>query len=441
MGFEDIEQQLKLFFFRTQKKDAFPKLQADVLEAFVDNKPPFWKQKFLLPTASAYVFAFIGIFALMVFSTGISEKAYAGTILPKFGPVEIIRDGKMLLVKENTNLHVGDSVRIGNRAEANILLANQLHSTAKTRTTFRVERDKSIFLEQGELENKSYQRNRIITERGIIESTQGAYFLVSVSESGEAKIITEKKGVRVFDLNNRKIALEPGDELSLRTDTILPEYDIPNDLRLSVRQLRAIRSKLEITRSKIITGAEHLLNNKREKAEKDFISAEKTFRSIAQILHTSRALRITKRKNLEKINIANVLPLLRRKVNDEYLLSEVKALENLLVILDKNKQKIAFSPENTGVESYDRFVTLKRLFALGTNEQKALGSMLLQKYVVAFLRKVQNEELRIDKITILNEQITKLPKNPDTLEFLERTMALFSPDIAEILGEKIEKVF
>ena len=446
MSFEDIEERLKIFFRETYKEGhqskKFVEAKNNILDLYVSKRRHRNSKGFFVARFASAFFSVMFILAFSSFFVDTSEDVQAGSILPKFGAIEIIRGGEMILIKGHTQLKVGDIVRVGNNAEAEIILPNQLVTTAKKKTNFQVLGEGSLYLEQGVLENEALQDSEILVERGVVESPSGSKFNVYVSESGEARITSEHSGVHVMDFNERRIALKEGDELLLRTDTILPEYaDLPSDLQLSTRQLRAINSRFIISRTKILTGVEHLLMGEKEEAEKDFISAEKSYKSIAQVLFSTRNLEILKRKNLDAIAIEEVLPLLAMKVNSEYYLTEAKAIEDLFAILSQNRNEIAFSPVKTGVESFDRFVTLKRIYSLGTDENKVLEEVLLQKYVVAFLRQIQNEELRIDQITMLNQQIMQLPKTDLAYEFLDRAAQIFAPDIASILNEKIERVF
>ena len=447
MGFEDIEERLRIFFRETCEKQErsakFIETKNTILEVYTSGQKRCKPRGFFVARFTSALFSLLFVYAFNSFFVDSSEPVQAaGAILPKFGLIEVVRGGEMILIKEHTTLKVGDIVRVGNNAEAEIIFPNQLISTAKKRTDFQVLEGGGLYLEKGLLENEALQNSEILVQRGIVESPSGSRFNVYVSESGEARITSEYSGVNVMDFNERKVALKEGDEFLLRTDTLLSEYAyLPPDLELSARQLRAINSKLIISRSKILTGVENSLRGAVNEAAKDFLSAEKSYKSIAQVLFSSRNLEIMKRKNLEALAIADVLPLLEMKVKNEYYLSEAKAIEDLFTIFKQQKDRMAFSLGTTGVESFDRFVTLKRLYTLAEKEQRVHEEVLLQKYIVAFLRQIQNEELRIDQLSMLNEQIKKLPKTELAYEFLDRASKIFAPDIAMILNEKIESVF
>lgn len=446
MSFEDIEERIKVFFREVHQKQSeskkFAVMKSNILDVYVARGRHKKPMGFFIARFASALVSFVFIFAFTTFFLDSSKNVQAGTISSKYGPTEVIRNGEMVLIKGHMKLKIGDIVRVGNNAEAEIILPNQLITTAKNKTTFQVLGEGSLFLEEGVLENEALRQSEILVGRGIVESPSGSKFNVYVSESGEVRITSEYSGVDVMDFNERKVSLQEGDELLLRTDTVLSEYtELPADLQLSSRQLQAINARFIISRTKILTGMEHLLARENEEAEKDFISAEKSYKSIAQVLLSTRNLEILKRKNLESLEIEDIFPLLSMKVKNEHYLTEAKALEDLFAILEENQGNIAFSSANTGVDSFDRFVTLKRIYSLGNKNQRTFEDVLLQKYIVAFLRQIQNEELRIDQITILNEQIEKLPKNDLAYEFLDRTSKILAPGIAMILNEKLERVF
>ncbi|MCK5460838.1 hypothetical protein KAI58_02545 [Candidatus Gracilibacteria bacterium] len=447
MSFEDLEAKLKKFFLSTEKtsKDSIKQdIRQKTLEVFrrqrsfrIQKTWNVWHKKLSL---SFSLLLMVSVLVSLNYPFS-NNEIIAGKIKTLIGPVEIIRGTESFLVKDSSEILVGDFIKIGNNGEAKLVLPNQFISVAKNQTHFRVTDKNAIFLERGILENNVFRGAEIATNRGFILSPNGAIFNVSVSETGETKVSPQKNLVNVFDLMDGQISLEEGDEIILRSDTRLTQKELPSDLRLSNSQLASIYAKLVIARTKLLTGVERLLFSNEETARKDFSSAEKTFLSIAQVLKTSRELEISRRKNLNNLNINEILPKIAKKTNDEKLLTEIKALETLFTILKQNRGSIAFAPQSSGVESFDRYVTLKNLFSIGTEEQQIMRDVLLQKYVINFLRKVQNEELRIDQVSILNAEIEKMPKNEVSREFLEQVRKLFAPDLAEFLTEKIEYAF
>ena len=450
MGFEDLEQYLKNFFHFCHKtdRDVAQRVRLRAMEAFAlhtAGRPGFFQTIFQLIFARKYAsLTFSGVAALVMFSVFWEGGTIsAGTLQPTFGPVEIIRDGSRRLVRGEISLRVGDEVHVGNRAEAQILLPNKLASTVKDHTRIAIVDDESLFLEMGMIESEAFHGAAVATERGMIESSPGAKFSVSVAESGQSTITLQKNWVHVSDITGKKrLVLNAGEELVLRTDTVLADAPmVPEDLQLSGTQIRAIEAKLAIARSKILRGVDYLLAGRKSLAHTDLLSAEKTFRSIAQVLHSTRHLEIIKRKSLEGIAIFDIVPFLADKSASGAILGEAKALEQLFVILREKGKHLAFAPLKTGVSSFDRYALLKQVFALGAETQQEFAVPLLDKYVVMFLRNIQNEELRMDQISILNTEIEKLPNTDLARAFLEKAQERFSPDISIILEEKIERYF
>ncbi len=446
MHFNDLEKRLKKFFFNHKTKINLNQkiyIKNDVLDFFEQQKyrQNKWKM-FLFPKTSILAFSIVSVFVFFnLFPFG-NNALHAGKIMPKFGPVEIVRDGKTLLVNSEMALEIGDFIKIGNSAEAEILFPGKFSAIAKKQTKFRIIDEASLFLEIGEIDKKTINGGEISTTRGFVRSTSGAQFRVSVSESGETKIINKKNKITVFDWNEGSSDLKGGEEIQLRTDTFLSENEkMPNDLSLSFSQIMAIKSKLLIARTKLLTGFEKSIEGDKYNSEKDFSSADKTFRSIVQILSSERNLKIAKRKNLDSIRLKEVFIRLMAKTEDEQLLTETKALETLFEIIKENKSRLAFGKETSGVITFDRFLLIDRIFKFGNESQKKLSNTLKEKYVISFLRKIQNEQLKIDQISVLNEEIKKLPKTKLALNFLQQVEELFAPDLAGILQEKIEYMF
>jgi hypothetical protein len=448
MHFNDLEKRLKKFFLNQKNgidSSQKARIKMEVFDSFENKQKNLqrgWGRLFS-QKISLTAFALSSVFVFFNFFPFGDNYLHAGKIMPKFGPVEIIRDGKTLLVDEEMILEVGDFVKIGNSAEAEILFPDKFSAIAKKQTQFRVVDEDSLFLEVGEIDKKTIKNGEISTNRGFVRSTSGAQFRVSVSESGETKVVNSKNKITVFDWNEGSSDLKAGEEIQLRTDTLLTKDNEkpPNDLSLSISQIMAIRSKLLIARTKLLTGSEKSIDGDKYAAGKDFSSADKTFRSIVQILSSGRNLKIAKRKNLEAIRLNEVFIRLMAKTEDVKLLTETKALETLFEIIRENKSKIAFGKEKSGVTAFDRFLLIERIFALGTPTQQKLAYVLKERYAISFLRKIQNESLKIDQISVLNEEIKKLPKTGLVQEFLEMTKDLLAPDLAEILQEKIEYIF
>jgi len=451
MSFEDLEARIKKFFFFSQKtaeKELENRVRMRTMEVFsrkkqVQNQRKWglWKQKLSLSFSLVLVVSVLG-FLQFPFSP-VEKEVIAGRIETRTGPVEVIRGEESFLVRESFDILVGDTVKIGNKGEAKLVLSNQLISIAKNKTQFRVTDKNALFLKQGLLENEVFRGAEIATDRGFVKSPNGTHFDVTVSETGETTVAPNKNIVKVYDLNKGQIALHAGDQVILRSDTQLSKaQNMPSDdLKLSNSQLSSIYSKLVITRTKLLTGVEKMLVNNQHDARRDIASAQKTFVSITQVLQTSRELELARRKNLSAIAVEDVFLKISQKTNEARLLNEIQAVATLFKVLEQNRGKVAFSPQKSGVESFDRYVVLKNLVSLGTLEQQERTRPLLQKYAVNFLRKVQNSEIRIDQITVLNTEIEKLPTTEVAYDFLQQVGELLPPDLAEILEEKVEHIF
>ncbi len=447
MSFDDLKHKLRLFFVSSSTPvdlELKQKIKTKITESFVRQKNKktraiisLWRYRL------SFAFSLFLIVGSLGFLQSSLQKQYllAGEIKPINGPIEIIRGKESLFIKDPVKVFVGDIIKTGTHGEAKISIPNEFTSIAKNKTKFRITNKKALFLDKGTLKNSALRGVEIATDRGFVKSSPGSEFDVSVSETGETKITQNKNIVQVFDLWDGKISLSEGEVVKLYSDTQLKNIKFPNDLNLSNSQINAIVSKLVISRTKIITGLEALLENNNRKANSNFLSASKTFRSIVQVLLTSREMEIARRKNLKEIDINDVYTSLKEETNDQKLLAEIKSVEILFHILEDNKGKITFNYTPTKVVSFDRYVLLKYLISLGTKTQQQLTNSLLQKYIENFLRTIGNKELRIEQIALLNEDIDKLPKNKTAKEFLNKIKDLFPPEFKTILKEKIEKYF
>jgi hypothetical protein len=445
MSFEDLEKHLRHFFHKALP-DADSALEnrvfSNTMKAFGETKKkmPFW-QKIFAPRTSLIAFSAVSIAVLFNVFPGNQGFLSAGEISPKYGPVEILRGEDMILVEETMKLHRGDIIRIGNKAEADIFFPDRFSSTLKSKSQLRVVDGDSFFLEKGLLTGRIFdEESEISTARGFIKSTPGGVFSLKVSESGETEVTSEKKTLSVFDWKEGQAVLSEGEILKLRTDTSLSHRKIPSDLNLSFAQIQAIRAKLIIARTKALTAVEKALSGDDTSAKKDIASAHRSFLSIAQVLDASRDLEIMTRKNLDTISMPDVLVSLREKNVNAPLFKEAKAVKGLLAAVQQNFHHFGFALETSPFQSFNRFVLLKRIFAFD-QEKDFSQNVLKQKYVVAFLRDVLDEEIRIDQISQLNQKISLLPITTESKEFLWIAKNMLSPDLADMLAEKIDMVF
>ncbi len=447
MSFSDITRKIKAFYTTSStlsNQTIKETVKYKTLNTFRAQKRErkrtiiaLWRYRFSFAFSLFFIVGMIGFLQ----SSLRDQQLLAGEIQPMVGPVEIIRGKESLLVEDPVDIFIGDIIKTGTRGEVKISIPNEFTSIAKNRTQFRITNKKTLFLDKGVLENKTQRSLEVATDRGFIKGASGSEFQVSVSDSGETEVLPHKNVVQIFDLWDGKLDLNPGETVKLRSDTRLTNKTIPDDLKLSNAQIRAIKSKLTIARTKIVTGVQHSTMSENQLAVKDFESAKKTFTSLTQVLKTSRELEIARRKNLKQLSTKDVYPEMKERLENETLLSEIKAIEILFDILSQNKDQLAFSPQNSDVEAFNRYVILKRLIDLGTPEQQDLSRLLLHKYVVNFLQKIQNKEVRIEQIAMLDAQIDKLPKNKTARKFLYQVRDLFSEEFAKIVDEKIRYRF
>lgn len=446
MSFKDIEKKLKFFWSRslTHPTDqSAQRIRQKTLAVFLREQKqaptPFWSR--MTPRWGA-LFSFLligGGLGSFIFQ---NNHTIAGKIEPQYGPVEIIRGDKSFLIQDPAPLHVGDVINVGSNSNAKLLLSQNFISNIENRSKVVITSPEAVFLEKGSLKNEVFKTAEVATDRGFIKSSPGGSFDISVSETGETKVSPTKNNIYVFDLQDGRLSLSAGEEIILRSDTRLADAKaIPEDLKLSNAQIASIYSKLAIARTKILTGAEKSVAGSARSARRDFTSAEKSFLSIAQVLKTSRELEISRRKNLDNIALDQIAIQVAAKADDAKLLAEIVAVENLFNILRENRGNLAFAPQNSGVESYDRYVTLSHILALGSQQQQDYGQLLKEKYVVNFLRTVQNQELKIEQIANLNDAVDKLPRTELAKNFLNQAQERFSPDLQVILGEKTEAYF
>ncbi len=442
MGFEDLEQKLEKFFqAESIPSDNLQKMRIKelVLAKFSAKKQSIW-QKLGAFFVSKYALPAIGLILVIGFIPILNNQIYAGEISRKSGLVEIIRNGKRIILDGKSKIKVGDEIIVQENAEANLNLRNNFKSEIRENTRVKVDGRNSLFLIKGEL-NNNLEKGEITTNKGEILAKKPTKFLVNVNGSGETKIAPQKNSVSVRDWTGTEISLTAGEELRLRSDTKLHSQLLPKNLNLSNTQIKAIRSKLFITRTKAINYIEDKISRDFQKSEKDLASAEESFKSIAQILKTSRDLKtLLTKENIDMVSIGSIYDRVSKKTNNRILLSEIKAVEKLLKIIYQTKY-FDLKLSKTGVISFDRYVLVSRLFAKNEPETKKLGDILREQYINSFVTDIMNEELKIDQISILNEKIKKIPRKTIAKFFLQEVSKKLPKDLSEMLLEKIENRF
>ena len=354
----------------------------------------------------------------------------AGRITPQEGLVEILREGETFVLEESLALQAGDCVRIGNRSEAEIVLGD-MTSIAKNKTTVCIQEEGLLFLEKGSLQSQG--EGAVSTERGVLRSQKNAEFSVTVSESGETKAVSQKKQLSVFDTKYRRAGLSAGEEVSLRTDTQFQEVLASAESKLSRPQFEALSLKLIISRTKALTALEALLAGNTEQGLRDILSAEKTFRSMVQVLDSSRDLQIIKRRHLRLISLSDVYDALYEKTRNTSLLMETRAVERLLSLLRQNKNTLSFAHTKSGVESFDRYALVKKLLGQGLHTEEST-QVLQQKYINNFLRKIQSFSLKTEQISTLTQEVARLPHTEIADQFISQLQSLLPSDLAETIS-------
>lgn len=442
MGFEEKEKQLREFFRRqifdldrTQKARVKERVmnQFSAQKAktgFVSTFLNIWNTPMLRNTSmGALMLVFFGGFSLL------SGDSFAGEIDPNFGLVEIVRDGKTHIVRERTKLKVGDVVQVADNAKAIVTLPEKIVSTLEPETQVRVMDIDKLYIAQGYTNNKLSKTGQISTVRGIIKPQENASVKIDVSETGETRVALAQNSAEIIDWLDGKTVLRSGEEIRLRADSQkLEPQSIPN-LNLSTSQIRAIQAKLDIARAKFFTGLEKEILDE-DSGEKDFASAQNSFRSIMQVLKSDRQLNILRRTNSDLLANSDIPPALKAKKLDPNVVQEAEALVALFALY-KNNPDLSIARGSS--EFFGRYMMIDQIFAYTTPEKQALGEVLKEQYVVNLLRKVINNELKLDQITALDAEIEKLPRgNAKAKEFLARLEKYLDPYLAGILEEKIQ---
>ena len=448
MGFDDLNHKLEKYFLKEIKSvDIKTKtaIKEDVLNFFEKEKQSIFSRIFSFIFSSKYSglssTALVGILLLGVIPL-YNNQLYAGEISSDQGLVEIIRDGERIILKGKSKLKIGDEILVKNNATADLKLRNEFHSEVFENSTIKVSGKDELFLVEGQL-NNNFRNGKISTNKGeILAQNKDSIVSVYVTNSGETHIAPKRNSIMVRNWSGEEIQLTTGEELRLRTDTNLSMKKNNDGINLSDTQIQAIRAKLFIARTKALNYIENSIDKDYGKAKVDLYSAKKTFKSIAQVLKTSRNMEmLSPRENIDMLENKDIYTRLKEKTNNEDLLLEVKSVEILLEIIEKQKV-FDFPVPQTDILSFNRYVILSRLFANKSEKEIKYGEILRDQYVLSFARTIFNEELRIDQISVLNSEIKKMPKTSTIAKFfLLQVKEMFTPDLQELLKEKIEKDF
>lgn len=446
MEFEQIEKRLK-GFFKTYTAIPSQEIRKRIKTATVQDFKNRYTQT--SPRISWWTMslrfskvALVSGLAIVVFNVVSLTKTelLAGQINPKSGTVTITRGNEILLIEKSTSLREGDIIHVENESEAEILFPDEFKSIIKPQTQLKLINRNELFIERGQIINTSFESHQLSGNRGFVEGLPGSEFTISISESGEMEIISQKNQINVFDWNSGETSLASGQKINLRTDTALTNREIPKNLNLSSRQIQSIQAKLTITRTKLISTLEKILiqNQLGQVPKTDLLSVQASFLSLLDILHASRDMTIAYRTHWESFTFEDVILEMRERNVPEMYIEEARALQTLFFIVQEKGTDITISTQKSQIESFNRFAIMHDIFQ-GNNQAHA--DILKQKYVGVFLQQILNEELRIDQVSRLNQEISKLPKNEYAKDFLTRLQKALPPDVASILEEKIQKDF
>ena len=432
MGFEKLQKRLQEFFKAETKLSLDNTQRTRIRErAFVEfskttNQTTWhqiWKSSWLRS-------ATLGAILLSLFPIFGSEQS-AGELNPT-GLVEIVRDGKVFIATKKTPLQIGDQILVGNKASAEIQLQKALTTIAGERAEIRIPRNDSLFLVKGSLDG-SLSGGSIETNRGKINANNTAALNVSVSDSGETHIRPRENDIWITAWNNERALLSEGEELRLQTDT-QPPPKIPEDLRLSSSQILAIRSKLLIARTKALNSIEARLQQDNKMALSEFESANHTFRSIAQVLKSSRNLQVLRRENLNLIRRADVIARLTKRTERENLLENAYAVDTLLDIVEKERDP-QFLTIDSGLLIFNRYVLLQRLFAPLPTELRAQGWVLQKQYINALAQQIMNSNAPEKEIL---SAVSMIPKSGAGRQFLQQVERLLPKELGTIMEMQLK---
>ena len=414
MGFEKLQERLRKFFIAEAPiVDAHQKLRIreQCLLSFQQQKRPSLFRSFYFGWARSAV---IGAILLSLFPF-FGERS-AGDLLPE-GLVEVVRDGEIFVATGKTPLRVGDQILVGNNASAEIQLRQSLHAVAGDRAEIRVPRKDALFLVKGSLDG-DLKTGSIETDRGKInsESTTATTLNVFVSESGETHILPRKNDLWVSTWDKGQTTLSEGEILRLQTDTELPP-DFPENLRLSSSQILAIQSKLLIARTRALNAIDALIQQDKAKVADELNGADTTFKSMAQVLKSSRNLEVIRRENLELLSRNDVIARLEtRAESPSFLLENAKAVDTLITLVSSIEDVERFVMEGTSL-IFNRYALLQRLFAPLSSEFRDQGQLLEQQYVRALAQQIMNAT---DPIAEIDNVVTQLPRTGTARLFLQQ---------------------
>ncbi len=428
MGFDKLQRQLKIFFTteasRTPLEVNRARVKESVMSEFTRRKKTsnfvrLWQSSWVRSAAfGAIILSLVPI---------IGGEQSAGELRPT-GLVEIVRDGEVFIASGNTRLKIGDQVLVGNNASAEINMRHTIQTTAGKQTEFRVTKPNSLFLVRGNLSGDFEKNASIATDRGQI-SGSNASLRVAVSDTGETYIQPSNNNVHVTTWDNQKATLIAGEELRLHTDATLPA-ELPKNLNLSSSQILAIRAKLLISRTKALNALESRIDDDVTKSIQELASADRSFRSVVQVLKSSRNLEIVRRENLDLVSRADVVERVAARTDRAQLVADTRAVEALLDIISRDYTP-NFKIENSDLRIFNRYVLLQRLFAPLAVNSRTHGILLQQQYIEALARQISEAP---DSKQEIYEIRKALPEGASARKFTQEVAKKLPPHLASLFG-------
>ena len=306
-------------------------------------------------------------------------------------------------------------------------MRHSIQTTAGNQTELRITKPNSLFLVRGILSGKFEKNSFISTDRGQISGSD-ASLRVAVSETGETYIQPSNNNVHVTTWDNQTATLAAGEELRLHTDATLPAA-LPKNLNLSSSQILAIRAKLLISRTKALNALENRLNHEGTKASQELISADRSFRSVVQVLKSSRNLEIVRRENLDLVSRADVVERIAARTDRTQLIAETRAVEALLDIIGSDYAP-NFKSETSDLRIFNRYVLLQRLFAPLAANSRLHGALLQQQYVDALARQIFGSLAPKQEIRSI---LAALPQSASARKFLQEVTKKLPQNLASLL--------
>ncbi len=418
MGFEKLQQRLRDFFIAESSNSVdtaqMTRVRERVLAEFVHQKP-----QNIFSRIFGYTWvrsATIGAIILSFFPFFGAERS-AGDLSPT-GLVEVVRDGEVFVATGKTPLRIGDQILVGNNSSAEIQLRKSLNAVASDSAEVRVSRDDSLFLVKGSLDG-NISSGSIETNRGKINAEEDATLNVLVSNSGETRIQPRESDIWVTAWNQERVNIAEGEELRLQTDTQMPP-EIPQDLRLSTSQILAIKAKLLIARTRALNSIEAYSLRDSKKAMAELENADRTFRSIAQVLKSSRNLQVLRRENLDLLSREEVLKRLSEREKKKTLLENAYAVNTLLKLVEKEPKEKVLLPESEFL-IFNRYALLQRLFAPLPKELRSQGWILQKQYIEALSQQIMKASSPKEELEMIFEQI---PRSSTGRQFLQQVQQL-----------------